>query len=126
MNQKLLHTPMDEESEGSDNYDGFSTAVMEEDATSSLVDKEDAGIESLVDDWLEDDSEIQQPKEDIDNVDALLDLTAKSGTVSSKPIRDSTGTYLTEMGQTKLATRDQEIALAKNIEITRSYFRASL
>src|SRR5437870_369847 len=43
---------------------------------------------------------------------------------SSKRIDDPVRMYLTQMGEIPLLTREQEIALAKKIEITRKIFRS--
>lgn len=123
MNQKLLQIV------GSDSdYDIFPednvlTQVMDEEPPTSLpVDKEAPGIESVVDNWTEDDSEIPPPEKDISD-EEISDLTAKSETGSAIRIDDPIRMYLTQMGKIPLLKRKQEIALAQKIEITRSYFR---
>src|SRR5271155_5211552 len=48
---------------------------------------------------------------------------AKEGEEKSRRIDDPVRMYLTQMGEIPLLTRDQEISLAKKIEITRKRFR---
>jgi RNA polymerase primary sigma factor len=53
-----------------------------------------------------------------------LNLEAELAEASSKRIDDPVRMYLTQMGEIPLLTREQEIALAKKIEITRKIFRS--
>jgi RNA polymerase primary sigma factor len=52
-----------------------------------------------------------------------LNLEAELAEASTKRIDDPVRMYLTQMGEIPLLTREQEIALAKKIEITRKIFR---
>ena len=61
----------------------------------------------------------KQEEEEID-----LNLEAELAEASSKRIDDPVRMYLTQMGEIPLLTREQEIALAKKIEITRKIFRS--
>src|SRR5687767_10007543 len=53
-----------------------------------------------------------------------LNLEQELAEASSKRIDDPVRMYLTQMGEIPLLTREQEIALAKKIEITRKIFRS--
>ncbi len=61
----------------------------------------------------------EEEEEEID-----LNLEAELAEASSKRIDDPVRMYLTQMGEIPLLTREQEIALAKKIEITRKIFRS--
>jgi RNA polymerase primary sigma factor len=62
-----------------------------------------------------------EPEEEID-----LNLEAELAEASTKRIDDPVRMYLTQMGEIPLLTREQEIALAKKIEITRKIFRSKV
>jgi len=55
-----------------------------------------------------------------------LNLEEELAEASSKRIDDPVRMYLTQMGEIPLLTREQEIALAKKIEITRKIFRSKV
>jgi RNA polymerase primary sigma factor len=63
-----------------------------------------------------------------DDDDEALDLSLEAELVeaSTKRIDDPVRMYLTQMGEIPLLTREQEIALAKKIEITRKIFRSKV
>ncbi len=61
------------------------------------------------------------PIEEID-----LNLDAELAEASTKRIDDPVRMYLTQMGEIPLLTREQEIELAKKIEITRKIFRSKV
>jgi RNA polymerase primary sigma factor len=61
-------------------------------------------------------------EEDEDELD--LNLEEELAEASSKRIDDPVRMYLTQMGEIPLLTREQEIYLAKKIEITRKIFRS--
>jgi RNA polymerase primary sigma factor len=63
-------------------------------------------------------------EEDDEEVD--LNLEAELAEASTKRIDDPVRMYLTQMGEIPLLTREQEIALAKKIEITRKIFRSKV
>ena len=65
--------------------------------------------DELVDDSADDDDDAELTPEDLDEISRRID----------DPVR----MYLTQMGEIPLLTRDQEINLAKKIEITRKRFR---
>ena len=65
--------------------------------------------EDLIDEQADDDDEGELTPEDLDEISRRID----------DPVR----MYLTQMGEIPLLTRDQEIGLAKKIEITRKRFR---
>ncbi|HEV2294807.1 MAG TPA: RNA polymerase sigma factor RpoD [Tepidisphaeraceae bacterium] len=64
--------------------------------------------------------------EDIDGEEIDLNLEAELAEASTKRIDDPVRMYLTQMGEIPLLTREQEIALAKKIEITRKIFRSKV
>ncbi|MEM6315744.1 MAG: sigma-70 factor domain-containing protein, partial [Planctomycetota bacterium] len=61
-------------------------------------------------------------EEVIDNAD-LAELAKELAEAGAKRIDDPVRMYLTQMGEIPLLTREQEIELAKKIEITRKVFR---
>ena len=56
----------------------------------------------------------------------LIDLEKELAEASTKRIDDPVRMYLTQMGEIPLLTREQEISLAKKIEITRKIFRSKV
>ena len=68
------------------------------------------------------------PIEEAEAEEATLDLNleAELAEASSKRIDDPVRMYLTQMGEIPLLTREQEIGLAKKIEITRKIFRSKV
>jgi RNA polymerase primary sigma factor len=63
---------------------------------------------------------------DDDDEETDLSLEAELAEASTKRIDDPVRMYLTQMGEIPLLTREQEIALAKKIEITRKIFRSKV
>jgi RNA polymerase primary sigma factor len=61
-----------------------------------------------------------------DDEETDLNLEAELAEASTKRIDDPVRMYLTQMGEIPLLTREQEIALAKKIEITRKIFRSKV
>jgi RNA polymerase primary sigma factor len=61
---------------------------------------------------------------DDDDEEVDLNLEKELAEAASKRIDDPVRMYLTQMGEIPLLTREQEIALAKKIEITRKIFRS--
>ena len=68
--------------------------------------------------------EITEEEEEDEALD--LNLEAELAEASTKRIDDPVRMYLTQMGEIPLLTREQEIALAKKIEITRKIFRSKV
>jgi RNA polymerase primary sigma factor len=64
---------------------------------------------------------VEEDEEEID-----LNLEKELAEASTKRIDDPVRMYLTQMGEIPLLTREQEIALAKKIEITRKIFRSKV
>ncbi len=64
-----------------------------------------------------------EPKEE-DEEEIDLNLEEELAEASTKRIDDPVRMYLTQMGEIPLLTREQEIGLAKKIEITRKIFRS--
>ncbi len=104
-----------------DDFDQIAPPLDEED-----VDLDAKAVESLE---LEDGSDLEEPiddaegeaEEELESDAGLEDLVGAddSESWSDDPVR----MYLTQMGQIPLLTRQQEIALAKQIEVTRARFR---
>ena len=67
-----------------------------------------------------------ETEEDDDDEAVDLNLEAELAEASTKRIDDPVRMYLTQMGEIPLLTREQEIALAKKIEITRKIFRSKV
>src|SRR6267154_6782064 len=80
-------------------------------APAPAQDKEEPAAEELT----------EEEEEELD-----LNLEAELAEASSKRIDDPVRMYLTQMGEIPLLTREQEIALAKKIEITRKIFRSKV
>ena len=70
------------------------------------------------------DEEIAEAEEEEEELD--LNLEAELAEASTKRIDDPVRMYLTQMGEIPLLTREQEIALAKRIEIFRKIFRSKV
>src|ERR1700735_4991208 len=64
---------------------------------------------------------VEEPVDDDDG-----ELTIEDLDEISRRIDDPVRMYLTQMGEIPLLTRDQEISLAKKIEVTRKRFRRQL
>src|SRR6266850_7961808 len=77
-------------------------------AAAPAQEKEEPAVEELT----------EEEEEELD-----LNLEAELAEASSKRIDDPVRMYLTQMGEIPLLTREQEIFLAKTIEITRKRFR---
>jgi RNA polymerase primary sigma factor len=74
------------------------------------------------------DADGDKPIEVVDEDGEELDLSLEEelAEASTKRIDDPVRMYLTQMGEIPLLTREQEIALAKKIEITRKIFRSKV
>ncbi len=85
--------------------------INEDEAESRLAasGESDDEPDDLVDEPIDDDEDGELTPEDLDEISRRID----------DPVR----MYLTQMGEIPLLTREQEIALAKKIEITRKRFR---
>ena len=75
------------------------------------------GSFEVPDSFEEDDVEIEEEEEDIDAFSAAI--MEQDG----KRIEDPVRMYLSQMGEIPLLTRDQEVSLARKIELTRMAFR---
>ncbi len=95
-----------------------------EDDHLSLDDKDVDDLEDLHDDDLDDDLDLSGDgsEEETDLESDELFVADDSESWSDDPVR----MYLTQMGEIPLLTRQEEIALAKRIEITRERFRRIL
>ncbi len=65
---------------------------------------------------------VEEEEEDLSEVDLEKELAE----ATNKRIDDPVRMYLTQMGEIPLLTREQEISLAKKIEITRKIFRSKV
>jgi RNA polymerase primary sigma factor len=68
----------------------------------------------------------EQAEEEEDDEEIDLNIEAELAEASTKRIDDPVRMYLTQMGEIPLLTREQEIELAKKIEITRKIFRSKV
>jgi RNA polymerase primary sigma factor len=92
------------------------------DDVAELADKPDLDDDDVVDDELDSPDLAADPDLSLEKADELLAEVEDSESWSDDPVR----MYLTQMGEIPLLTRQQEIALAKKIEVTRARFRARL
>ena len=83
------------------------------------LEEDDDETDALVE--AEDDREAAESAEQDADAESLLDST-DTESWSDDPVR----MYLTQMGEIPLLTRQEEIRLAKKIEITRAAFRRKL
>src|SRR5947199_8135550 len=99
--------------------------LPDDDANPEKIDQllillEDQGIELI------DEAEVEEREHAVgldDEVRAELDLSTFIDDDESRRIDDPVRMYLTQMGEIPLLKREQEIALAKKIEVTRKRFR---
>ncbi len=98
-------------------------AVSPEKLDSLLMTLDELGIE------LVDESEVETQEKFADGSEPKVKAPSKKAksseeiTIDTKRIDDPVRMYLTQMGEIPLLRRDQEIALAKKIEMTRMHFR---
>jgi RNA polymerase primary sigma factor len=69
---------------------------------------------------------VEEVVQDENGEEIDLNLEAELAEASTKRIDDPVRMYLTQMGEIPLLTREQEIGLAKKIEITRKIFRSKV
>ena len=104
--------------------DDVTRANDEEEAFQKLpLDEIEDPLDEELDDELvdnENESEVQAKAEEEEDI--LLSLAEDNESWSDDPVR----MYLTQMGEIPLLTRQQEISLAKKIEVTRRRFRTKL
>ena len=110
----------------------YNTTLIEEfedDATGAVTAQEEFAnvVEEPVDEGLDaaDDDRQLEPSDDAEaqlKAEELLAMEADDDSWSDDPVR----MYLTQMGEIPLLTRQQEIQLAKKIEVTRQKFRTRL
>src|SRR5262249_7337756 len=96
-------------------------AVNPEKLDQLLLLLDEQGIE-LIDESEADERE-QRPGGEEDDRAADLDFAALIDEEDSRRIDDPVRMYLTQMGEIPLLKREEEIALAKKIEVTRKRFR---
>jgi RNA polymerase primary sigma factor len=94
--------------------DEMGISLLDESEMEKQTDDED-GFE------VDDDALVDEEIEAEDSEDALLETELVEGSVGR--IDDPVRMYLTQMGEIPLLTRDQEISLARKIELTRMAFR---
>src|SRR4051794_13895604 len=107
-------------------YDQVNDHLPDDDTNPEKIDKilillEDQGIE-LIDEAEAEEREGASPQAVDDEIRAELDITFVDED-DTRRIDDPVRMYLTQMGEIPLLKRDQEIALAKKIEVTRKRFR---
>ena len=103
----------------------YETTLLEDfEEDTNVAEQEDdkfSGTSDEMDDDMSSDDSDDNDNEPKEESDELL-ITEDNESWSDDPVR----MYLTQMGEIPLLTRQQEIALAKKIEITRARFRAYL
>jgi len=102
--------------------------IPEENTSVEAIDEvlqalEEHGIEVVEDDGAED---VPEPEVDESEDDEDKSEEPRSRRNKSERIDDPVRMYLQQMGEIPLLTRDQEISLAKKIELTRKLFRRTL
>jgi RNA polymerase primary sigma factor len=107
-----------------DDFEDDAPRAHEEDFVSPVVAELDAEDVDLEDDLVLADGAVADadPALKLDDDEELVASVDEQESWSDDPVR----MYLTQMGEIPLLTRQQEIALAKKIEITRRKFRAKL
>src|SRR6516162_11482796 len=109
-------------------YDQVNDHLPDDDTNPEKIDQilillEDQGIE-LIDEAEAEEREGNGSAAAVDDeLRAELELTIIADEDDSRRIDDPVRMYLTQMGEIPLLKRDQEIALAKTIEVTRKRFR---
>lgn len=88
-----------------------------------LINEEEAEARVVATADHEDEPDDELPEEDDDAIDEESELVSEDLDEISRRIDDPVRMYLTQMGEIPLLTRDQEINLAKMIEVTRKKFR---
>ena len=91
-----------------------------------LIDEADIGEYQKVPRVRKKPAKVEDKEEEEDEEEIDLNLEAELAEASTKRIDDPVRMYLTQMGEIPLLTREQEIALAKKIEITRKIFRSKV
>ncbi len=88
-----------------------------------LINEDEAEARLLVSGDLDDESDDETADDEEGDDDGDSELTAEDLDDISRRIDDPVRMYLTQMGEIPLLTREQEINLAKRIEVTRRKFR---
>jgi RNA polymerase primary sigma factor len=104
-----------------DDFEDDATGTVEEESFASPPVSEAVASDEEQEDQTSDDDDLNQQVKAKSNDEDLL-VADDNESWSDDPVR----MYLTQMGEIPLLTRQQEIALAKQIEITRRRFRAKL
>ncbi len=115
MYDALLDDFEDDATRTTDDEEGLQSLALDEVEDSEVDDDDDDLIEGAVDG----DTEQEKSKDDEDDLLAVLD---DNESWSDDPVR----MYLTQMGEIPLLTRQEEIRLARKIEVTRRKFRTKL
>ena len=102
---------------------------LEDDVTTAAEESLDLGVKTVgrlnIEDDVDEDVDLEEEKEEEEAAaddDSLPAVSEDSESWSDDPVR----MYLTQMGEIPLLTRQEEIALAKQIEVTRARFRRKL
>jgi RNA polymerase primary sigma factor len=109
-------------------YDQVNDHLPDDDTNPEKIDQilillEDQGIELIDETEAEEREGTGNAAAVDDEIRAELELTIFADEDDSRRIDDPVRMYLTQMGEIPLLKRDQEIALAKKIEVTRKRFR---
>jgi RNA polymerase primary sigma factor len=110
----LLDEFEDDATRTTDDEEGLQSIALDD-----VDESEDDEDDDLIEDSCDSDSDQEKSKEDDDDPLAALD---GNESWSDDPVR----MYLTQMGEIPLLTRQEEIRLARRIEVTRRRFRTKL
>jgi RNA polymerase primary sigma factor len=112
-----LNETLPDEAISPDRLEGILTQL--EDNRIEMVDEAEADRVAFAED---DVAKVRRETEAEENLEDV-NLSEELAEATSRRIDDPVRMYLTQMGEIPLLTRDQEIALAKKIELTRTAFR---
>jgi len=91
--------------------------------------EEDIDLEEKAEEAMDIDHDLEEPVDDLEDEEFELDAGIEDllgGEDTESWSDDPVRMYLTQMGEIPLLTRQEEIALAKQIEVTRAKFRRKL